>query len=156
VPGEVATTAKNDDSLVFHVKFGERSYLLPGDAEKAAENSILAEPISQSLRSDVLKIEHHGSKNSTTPDFLSAVQPRLAVISAGKENPYGHPSPQLLERLRQAGVPALRTDTNGAIHILTDGKNLEVSRSIACPQTTDHMVSSKAQPPQNQESDQQQ
>jgi competence protein ComEC len=99
VPEEVAQSAKNDDSLVFRVAFGERSFLLPGDAEKMAERSILSESDPRTLQSDILKVGHHGSKNSTTPDFLAAVQPSLAVISAGEENPYGHPSPQLLERL---------------------------------------------------------
>jgi len=79
------------------------------------------------IQSDVLKVAHHGSENSTTPDFPAAIRPRLAVISAGEENPFDHPSPQLLERLRQAGVLTLRTDVNGPIHILTDGNGLEVS-----------------------------
>jgi competence protein ComEC len=78
-----------------------------------------------------LKVGHRASKNSAVPEFLAAVLPRLGVISSGEDNPYGHPSPQLLERLRQAGIPTLRTDTNGAIHILTDGKILQVSCFVA-------------------------
>ena len=96
----------------------------PETRKNLSEHSILAESDPKTLRSDVLKIGHHGSKNSTTPDFLAAVQPRLAVISSGAENAYGHPAPQLLDRLRQSGIPTLRTDTNGAIHILTDGKTV--------------------------------
>ncbi len=69
----------------------------------------------------VFPVGHHGSKNSAIPEFLAAVQPRLGVITSGEDNPYRHPSPQLLERLRQAAIPTLRTDTNGAIHIITDG-----------------------------------
>ena len=79
------------------------------------------------IQSDVLNVAHHGSEDSTTPDFPAAIRPRLAVISAGEENPYAHPSPQLLERLRQAGVLRSRTDLNGAIHTLADGNGLEVS-----------------------------
>ena len=131
-PEEIAPSAKNDDSLVFRVKLRERSFLLPGDAEKLSEHYMLSESGPSSLQSDVLKIGHHGSKNSTIPDFLAAVRPRLAVISSGEGNSYGHPSPQLVERLQTTGVPILRTDTNGAIHILTDGTNLEVSRFVAC------------------------
>jgi competence protein ComEC len=159
VPQEIASGAKNDDSLVFRVSFGQRSFLLPGDAEKLAEHAILAEAESGSgvsLHSDVLKIGHHGSKNSTTPDFLAEIQPRLAVISSGEENPYGHPNPLLLDRLREAGVATLRTDTNGAIHILTDGKHLEVSCFVPCPEITAQINSAGPQAPQNQESSKQQ
>jgi competence protein ComEC len=88
---EIALLAKNDDSLVIQLHYGNRSVLLPGDAEKQAERAILAENPADALRADVLKIGHHGSKNSTTPDFLAAVQPRVGIISAGENNSYGHP-----------------------------------------------------------------
>lgn len=156
LPEEVAPGAKNDDSLVLHLRYGQRSFLLPGDAEKAAERAILSESASDSLRSDVLKVGHHGSKNSTMPDFLDAVQPRLAVISVGEANPYGHPSPALLERLEQAQVPVLRTDQNGAIHIATDGKRFEVSCFVGCPQVTALVNSAEPQAPDNQQNAQQQ
>lgn len=156
VPQEVAPSAKNDDSLVFRVAYGDRSFLLPGDAEKSAERSILAESAPEALRADVLKIGHHGSKNSTTPEFLAAIRPRLAIISSGAENPYGHPAPQLLERLQQAGIATLRTDTNGAIHIVTDGKTFAVSCFVACPEISAKLNSAKPQPPQGQQSSLQQ
>jgi competence protein ComEC len=130
---EIAPSAKNNDSLVFRLKFGDRTLLFPGDAEKAVERSLLSENEEAAIHADVLKIGHHGSKNSTTPDFLSAVSPQLAIISSGEGNPYGHPSPEVLDRLETAGVRTLRTDTNGAIHILTDGKQIEVSCFVACP-----------------------
>jgi competence protein ComEC len=69
---------------------------------------MLSESDPASLRFDVLMVGHHGSKNSFIPDFLAAVQPCLAVLSSGEENSYGHPSPQLVERLQAAGVPVLR------------------------------------------------
>lgn len=109
------------------------AFLLPGDAEKQAERQILAENTPEALRADVLKIGHHGSKNSTTEEFLAAVHPRLAVISSCENNSYGHPSPELLERLEKAGVRVLRTDRNGAVHILTDGSDLEVFLFSALP-----------------------
>jgi competence protein ComEC len=155
VPEEIAQSAKNDDSLVFRVSYGDRSFLLPGDAEKLSERSILAESDPQALRSDILKIGHHGSKNSSTPDFLAAVQPRLAVISSGAENPYGHPAPQLLERLQLAGIATLRTDASGAVHILTDGKQFEVWCFVACPEIATQLNSTEPQAPQNQQSNQQ-
>jgi hypothetical protein len=74
------------------------------------------------------------------------------VISPSEENSYRHPSPQLIERLEAAGVPTLRTDTNGAIHIFTDGNNLEVSCFVACPEITAEIDSAKAQAPQDQKS----
>ena len=77
---------------------------------------MLSESDPASLQSDVLKVGHHGSKDSTIPDFRAVVQPRLAVVSSGEGNSYRHPSPELIVRLRQASVPTLRTDTNGAIH----------------------------------------
>ncbi len=131
---ELASTAKNNDSLVLRLRYGKRTILLPGDAEKDAERSILAEQDETSLQADVLKIGHHGSKNSTTPDFLAAVRPRIAIISAGEENPYGHPSPELLERLEGAGVRVLRTDRDGAVRVRTDGAHLEVACFVACPE----------------------
>jgi competence protein ComEC len=110
--------------------------MLPGDAEKQAESSILSDNGETALRADVLKVGHHGSKNSTMPGFLAAVRPRVAVISAGEDNPYGHPNPELLERLTSAGIRILRTDRDGAVHVLTDGKQLEISCFAACPEKT--------------------
>jgi competence protein ComEC len=88
-----ATSAKNSDSLVLRLRYRNRSILLPGDAEKDAERSMLRQNSAEALQSDVLKIGHHGSKNSTMPEFLDAVHPRLAIISAGEDNPYGHHEP---------------------------------------------------------------
>jgi beta-lactamase superfamily II metal-dependent hydrolase len=122
-------TAKNNDSLVLRLKYRNRTLLLPGDAEKQA---MLAENSEGDLHADVLKVGHHGSKNSTTQEFLEAVHPQVAIISAGEDNPYGHPSPELLERLQAAGVRVLRTDRNGAVPILTDGDKLEISCFVTC------------------------
>ncbi len=119
---DLTVAPKNNDSIVMRWEFGGTAFMLPGDAEKQAEREILSEIAAGSLSADVLKVGHHGSKNSTTEEFLAAVHPRVAVISAGENNPYGHPSPELLERLKNAGVRTLRTDRDGAVHILTDGK----------------------------------
>jgi competence protein ComEC len=126
---------KNNDSLVLRLQYGGRGMMLPGDAEKQAENSILSENADGALRADILKVGHRGSKNSTMPAFLAAVHPQVAIISAGEDNPYGHPNPELLARLNAAGVRILRTDRDGAIHILTDGTQLAVSCFVGCPET---------------------
>jgi competence protein ComEC len=148
---EVGTAPKNNDSLVLRLKYGERSMMLPGDAEKQAESSILSDSGEAALRADVLKVGHHGSKNSTMPGFLAAVHPSVAVISAGEDNLYGHPNPELLERLTTAGVRILRTDRDGAVHVLTDGKNLEISCFVACPEKTAQTASALPQPPNQQQ-----
>jgi competence protein ComEC len=154
-PEEVGPSAKNNDSLVLRVRYGERGVMLPGDAEKQAESTILSENGGETLRSDVLKVGHHGSKNSTTPEFLAAVHPRVAVISAGEDNPYGHPSPELLERLEAAGVWTLRTDRDGAVHVLTDGKRLEIACFVSCSEPTVSEASRQTQPPAQQQHSQQ-
>jgi competence protein ComEC len=102
---------------VLRLHYGRLNILLPGDAEKQVEREILSENSAEELHSDVLKIGYHGSKNSTTPEFLATVQPLVGIISAGEDNPYGHPSPELLERLENAGVRVLRTDRDGAVHV---------------------------------------
>jgi competence protein ComEC len=147
----VAEAPKNNDSMVMRWGFGERAFMLPGDAEKQAEREILAETAAESLRADVLKVGHHGSKNSTTEEFLAAVHPRVAVISAGENNRYGHPSPELLERLERARVRVLRTDRDGAVHILTDGRRLEISCFVACPETVAEPELVRTQAPENQQ-----
>lgn len=133
VQRQIASSARNDDSLVLSLHYGNRALLLPGDAEKESERAILSENNADVLHADVLKIGHHGSKNSTAPELLAAVQPRVGIISAGEGNLYGHPSPELLERLKNASVRILRTDRDGAVHVLTDGTQLEISCFVACP-----------------------
>ena len=133
-PEEVAPLAKNNDSLVVRLRYLDRTILLPGDAEKQAEAAMLAENDAATLHADVLKVGHHGGKNSTMPDFLAAVAPRISIISAGEENPYGHPSPELLQRLTESGTRVLRTDRDGAVRVLTDGHSLQVDCFVACPE----------------------
>ncbi|MEO8027380.1 MAG: ComEC/Rec2 family competence protein [Bryobacteraceae bacterium] len=116
-PGEVP---KNDDSLVLRVAFGTRALLLPGDAEKATEYQ-LAPGLS---RSSVLKIGHHGSKTSSTDEFLDAVHPAIAVISAGFANQFRHPHPSVIERLESRHIEILRTDQMGLVTVRTDGRRL--------------------------------
>jgi competence protein ComEC len=127
-----AAAPKNDDSLVIRLQYGDKTILLPGDAERQTEHEILSENREDALRSDVLKIGHHGGKNSTTEEFLAAVRPQIGIISVGEANPYGHPSPELLKRLEAADVRILRTDREGAVHVLTDGRKIEIRCFVTC------------------------
>ena len=113
-PGRTHARA-NDDSLVLLVDCGEFELLLAGDIEGAAERETLA---AGSLPAcEVLKVAHHGSGMATTAAFLARVQPRLAVISCGRDNVHGHPSPEVLDRLARAGVEVARTDRDGAVTV---------------------------------------
>jgi competence protein ComEC len=152
-PEEIAPLAKNNDSLVVRVRYGDRTILLPGDAEKQVEYLMLGENQPAFLRADVLKVGHHGSKNSTMPEFLRAIAPQISIISAGEGNPYGHPHAELLQRLEDSGSRVLRTDRDGAVQILTDGRTLQVSCFAACPEPA--VESGKAQTPDHDQANQQ-
>jgi competence protein ComEC len=117
--------AKNDDSVVIRLTDGSRSLLLPGDIERPSERQILADD--PPLSADFLKVAHHGSRTSSIEAFLSAVNPAFAAISAGKDNSFGHPSPDVVERLESAGIRVYRTDRDGAITVTTDGHALNVN-----------------------------
>lgn len=106
--------ASNDDSLALYIRFGNATALLAGDAERATEALIAA----HHPRAEFLKIDHHGSSTSTTPELLDAVQPRWSVISVGAHNRFGHPTPAVLERLAAAHVRTYRTDLDGATTFL--------------------------------------
>ena len=109
----------NNDSLVLHMAYGATSVMLEGDAEAPIENAMLAEP---GLQSTLLKVGHHGSVTSTRPEFLSRVAPQWAVISCGLRNRYGHPRQEVLAELQAAKVRTFRTDINGAVCFLLNGK----------------------------------
>ncbi len=111
----------NNTSLVMKLFYGETSFLLVGDAEHEIEKYLLKQP--NELRADVLKIGHHGSKTSTSQEFLSAVSPHFAVISVGK-NSYGHPDPTVIRRIKEKGIELFRTDVNGTVTFISDGKTI--------------------------------
>jgi competence protein ComEC len=100
------------------------SFLFPGDVESSAEGEILKTGVS--LRSTVLKVPHHGSKTSSTKDFLEAVRPRFAVFTVRGGARPRLPNPGILERYEAMGVKILRSDQHGAITFVTDGKDLRV------------------------------
>ncbi len=108
--------APNENSLVFLLSFGQFRMLFTGDAPGVVEDRLSREH-GELIRAQVLKISHHGSATSTSRLFLDAVQPQLAVISVGRGNIYGHPSPIVLGRLHERGVELKRTDLDGTLVI---------------------------------------
>ncbi|HEY6081094.1 MAG TPA: DNA internalization-related competence protein ComEC/Rec2, partial [Polyangiaceae bacterium] len=114
----------NDNSLVLRLSFGKRSFLLTGDAEHDAEVRLLER--GSELGADFLKVGHHGSRSSSTPAFLDAVAPRVATLSTGVRNRFGHPHGVTLQALAERGIVALRTDRLGSIRIDTDGSSFDV------------------------------
>ncbi len=109
---------ENNNAIVLRLDYGQTSLLLTGDAETEAEAAMIAAGLS--LRADVLKVGHHGSNGSTSAPFVAAVAPRVAVIQVGADNTFGHPSPDVLKRL--AGVQVYRTDQQGRIEVVSDGR----------------------------------
>ncbi len=120
----VGLEPKNNDSMVLQVSYGKTSVLLEGDAEKAVERRIAA---LHHPHADLLKVGHHGSATSTTPEILQSVQPRYAVISLGFRTSFGFPKPDVLARLQAAGVRVYRTDLNGAVTFYLDGHSVTPS-----------------------------
>jgi competence protein ComEC len=118
-------TDANLASTVLVARVGAVRFLFTGDAEGPEEEWLLSRDPA-ALAADVLKVGHHGSRTSTTPRFLGAVHPRLALVSVGAHNAYGHPSPEVMQALRDSGVQVLRTDHVGTIVVSTDGRHLEV------------------------------
>lgn len=122
-PGARTYHSGNDESLVLQIVHGETRFLLTGDISRSVEED-LVERYGDSLRSDVLVVSHHGSKTSTSPLFVSTVNPRYALISLGEENSYGHPHQETLSTLAQAGVEVMRTDLEGDIVLYSNGREL--------------------------------
>jgi competence protein ComEC len=116
--------SSNDASLVLRLTFGGVSFLFPGDVESSAEGEILK--TGMSLRSTVLKVPHHGSKTSSTQDFLEAVRPQFAVFTVRGGARPRLSNPGILERYEAMGVKILRSDQHGAITFATDAKDLRV------------------------------
>lgn len=115
----------NEASAVALVQYGQVRFLMTGDAEAGEESWMLARNASD-LRADVLKVGHHGSSTSSTPPFLDAVQPKVALISVGAANTYGHPSTATVHALVSRGAQVLRTDHVGTVVVRTDGRSITV------------------------------
>lgn len=115
----------NNTSIVAKLNFGKNSFLFMGDVYRSAEKKLVDKETD--LASEVLKVGHHGSKASTSEEFIQSVSPEIAVIPVGKNNNYGHPHQEVLEILNKYGIKALRTDLNGDIKIFSDGENFKLT-----------------------------
>lgn len=120
---EISENALNNNSIVAKINYKNFSILLTGDIEEKAEKKILEnyQNNQRILKSNVLKIAHHGSKSSSTKDFLEKVKPDIAIIGVGKRNKFGHPNYSTLENLNRINCKIYRTDENGEIKIRTNG-----------------------------------
>lgn len=123
--GEKETGDRNDHSLLLEVRYGLAGILLTGDMTGKGEGEWLAK--GDQVRIQILKAAHHGSGTSTGKEFLACVAPDFAVISCGKNNRYGHPSPDTIERLKEEGVAYYITAEKGAIKVKTDGEKIDIS-----------------------------
>lgn len=112
----------NNNSLVCKLEYKNFSIMLTGDIEEIAENAILNKYKNNAkiLNANILKVAHHGSKSSSTEDFIKAVMPEIALIGVGKDNSFGHPSDGTIERLNKIKCKILRTDENGEIELFVN------------------------------------
>lgn len=113
----------NNASIVFKLSYGTIDILFTGDAESEVEGKLVKES-KDKLAVEVLKLGHHGSDTSSSESFLEATKPKLAIVSVGKDNDFGHPSPLIIKRLERRGIQFFRTDTEGTIKLLSDGTSL--------------------------------
>ena len=131
VPEWERREVRNDDSLVIELRYGRVSVVLPGDIGRAVEAELSPEIPPAPLR--VLKVPHHGSQTSSSAEFIAALRPRVAVVSAGRHNRFGHPAPDVVRRYQDAGVMVLHTG-DGAISLCTDGASLSLEApALATP-----------------------
>jgi len=119
----------NDYSVVVKLQFGNTSFLLTGDASVQSEGEMLSKGFD--LKADLLKVGHHGSRYSTSTDFLKAVSPKFAVISVGKDNSYGHPAEETINKILDAGIQLYRTDESGTIIATSDGDTIKIDKKAS-------------------------
>jgi competence protein ComEC len=117
--------SRNNDSLVLRMTFGTRSVLLTGDIEKNGERALMAS--AESLKTDVVKVAHHGSRTSSTLPFVAATKAKFAIISVGQSSIFGHPHAEVVERWQTSGAEVRTTGKCGTITVTTDGTDLTVT-----------------------------
>ncbi len=118
------TKTPHNDMVIAMLEYGSFRVLLTGDMEQKIENKLVA--ISEDLRADILKIGHHGSKTSSSDEFLTAVSPSFGFIQVGKDNQYHLPSPEVLQRLDNFSIKYYRTDVDGDMKVMSDGINYQI------------------------------
>lgn len=121
----INSSESNNNSIVTMIKYGNNSFVFTGDAEDVEEYSILSR--GYDIKCDLLKVGHHGSRYSTSDYFLAACRPQYAVISVGKDNEYGHPTKEVLDKLTAIGTEIYRTDLQGDILVSSDGTDIQVT-----------------------------
>lgn len=121
-PGGKTYDSANDYSIAVRLEHGKNHFLFVGDAEEESEQEMLKSK--QKLSSDVYKVSHHGSRTGTSEEFLKAVSPQYAVISCGEDNSYGHPHAEVMNLLRREWIKVFRTDEQGTIVAVSDGKKI--------------------------------
>jgi competence protein ComEC len=120
--------SRNNDSIMLLIRYGEKSFLLTGDIEKEGEAAVLrADP---NLKSDLVKVAHHGSKTSSIEAFVAATHPSLAIISVGRTSMFGHPNKDVVERWRASGAEVMTTGQKGTISVTTDGHDLSIKTFV--------------------------
>jgi competence protein ComEC len=120
--------SRNNDSIMLLIRYGDKSLLLTGDIEKQGEAAVLREGIG--LRSDLVKVAHHGSRTSSIEAFVAATHPSLAIISVGRTSMFGHPNKDVVERWRASGAEVMTTGQRGTISVVTDGHALTVGSFV--------------------------
>jgi len=142
----------NANSVIVKLTYGKESFLFSGDAEEETEKMLVAHG---GLQSEVLKVPHHGSRHSSTEPFLAAVKPKVAVISVGAGNDYGHPTRAALDRLEAVGAKVYRTDLDGEVRIDSDGTKLrvEATKSSEPVAQTEHTRFKQHEPPRSKASE---
>jgi len=125
IPGSLENVSSNNGSLVLRLIYGETEILLTGDIERMAEEALLAS--GKQLFADVVKVPHHGSRTSSTEEFIKGVSPSFAIIPVGRRSVFGHPHKEVVERWRASGSTVITTG-EGTVNITTDGKKLTVTQ----------------------------
>ncbi|MDX6559051.1 MAG: competence protein ComEC [Blastocatellia bacterium] len=120
--------SRNNDSIMLLIRYGEKRFLLTGDIEKEGEAAVLREGLN--LKSDLVKVAHHGSKTSSIAALVAATRPSLAIISVGRTSMFGHPNADVVERWRASGAAVMTTGQRGTISLSTDGARLRLSTFV--------------------------
>ena len=119
------TFSANDSSVVLRIIYGNRKFLLTGDIERLAESELVGS--GTMLAVDLVKAAHHGSRTSSTQEFIDAAGAKYAVISVGRSSPFGHPHPEVVERWTASGAKVMTTGEKGTISVSTDGSDLDIT-----------------------------
>lgn len=130
----ISDNSINNNSLVCKLNYKNYSMLFTGDIEAIAEKAILKKYSKNFniLKSDILKVAHHGSKTSSITEFIEKIKPKYAIIGVGEDNKFGHPSDSTIQNLEKANIRIYRTDKMGEIEMKTNGKEIKINEFLKC------------------------